>query len=313
MPAVQLTQDAGPLGDLPQLARRLEEIGFQAAWLGEVNGSDVVVPATIVASNTTSLSVGSLFNVFTRSPTNVAMAAAGLSQLAPARTLTVLGASSPLLVERWNGIPYERPYARVRDYLRFLKDVLAGERISREFSTFRSRGFSLSDPPAVVPDVLVAAAMPRSIALGSEEADGVVLNWVAPHDLDRLQTLTGDRSRVWLSLVVCPSPDRTEVDRIVRPLMSDYLSAPSYAGLQRQVGRGGSLEAMWDRFAAGDRDGARAQLPSAVIDELVVSGDPQQCGRALRDIEADLGVHAIATLYLPSGLGYLDALDQMRS
>lgn len=299
------------MAHLPHLARRLEELGYEAAWFGEVSGPDVVVPATIAASNTQALSVGALFNVFTRSPTNVAMAAAGLSQIAPGRTLAVLGASSPLLVERWNGIPYDRPYARVRDYLHFLKKVLAGERTSAEFSTFTSRGFSLSDPLAVLPRVLVAAAMPLSMALGSEEADGVVLNWVAPHDLDRLDTLTRDRGRLWLSVVVCPSSDRTEVDRIVRPLMTDYLSAPSYAGLQRQVGRGGSLAAMWDRFAAGDRDGARAQLPSAVIDELVISGTPQQCGKTLRDIEADLGVHAIATLYVPPGLGYMDVLGQM--
>ncbi|HMC38046.1 MAG TPA: LLM class flavin-dependent oxidoreductase, partial [Acidimicrobiales bacterium] len=105
MVAIQLTPAAGPLSGLPALARRVEDLGYDALWLGEVNATDVVVPATLGVSSTRRLQVGGLLNIYTRSPTNVALAAAGLGHLGGARVAVVLGASSPVLVDRWNGIP----------------------------------------------------------------------------------------------------------------------------------------------------------------------------------------------------------------
>ena len=299
MVAIQLTQAAGRLRDLPALARRIEDLGYDALWIGEVNGTDAVVPATLAISATDRIGVGTLLNIYTRSPTNAALAAAGLGHLGGARAAMVLGASSPLLVQRWNGIPYERPAARLEDYLRFVRAALGGERVSGPFRTFTSSGFSLDRPPASPPRLLAAVAMPRSLRLASESADGVVLNWLAPTDLDRIEGLCAPPERVWLSTVVCPTSDRDAAARVLRPLMADYLSAPAYAGLQRQAGRGPDLQPMWERFAEGDRAGAQARVPDSVIDELVVQGSPQECGATLRKIEATYGIHAIATVYLP--------------
>jgi len=299
--ALQLTPEAGRLPDLPQVCGRIEQLGYEELWVGEVNYVDAVVQASVAASASRVLRIAPLFNVFTRSPTNAALAAAGLAHLAPDRIMVVLGASSPLLVQRWNGIPYERPFSRVRDYLDFLRSALTGERVQGEFATFSSEGFSLANPPATPPEIFVAAAMPRSIQLASRRADGVVLNWLTPGDVGRLDGLPTDRSRIRLSTMVCPSPDPAVLDRLLRPLLTDYLAAPAYAGLQRLVGRGRQLTKMWELFAVGDRAGARRALPQAVMEELVVWGSPEECGRRLGEIEKQTGIRLIATLVLPSG------------
>lgn len=299
MVALQLTAETSHLPDLPQLSGRIEKLGYDGLWIGEVNYADAVVQASVAANASRVLRVAPLFNVFTRSPTNAALAAAGLAHLAPGRIIVVLGASSPLLVQRWNGIPYERPFSRVRDYLHFLRVALTGERVQGEFATFSSNGFSLADPPTTQPEIFVAAAMPRSIQLASRNADGVVLNWLTPGDVGRLGGLPADRTRVWLSMMVCPSPDPAVVDLLLRPLVADYLAAPAYAGLQRLVGRGPQLAKMWELSAAGDRAGARRALPQAVMEELVVWGSPEECGRRLGEIEKQTGIHPIATLVLP--------------
>jgi alkanesulfonate monooxygenase SsuD/methylene tetrahydromethanopterin reductase-like flavin-dependent oxidoreductase (luciferase family) len=311
MVAIQLTPDAGSPVEVPGVARDVEALGYEALRMGEVDAVDVVVPASVAAVNRSSIVIGSLFNVFTRAPTNVALAAAGLGHLAPGRMAVVLGASSPLFVERCNGIPYERPYDRVRDYLHFVEVALSGQRVSGPFATFSSSGFSIENPPVAPPRILVAAAMPRTMRLGSDEADGLVLNWLSPRDLDRLEALRSSRDRVWLSTLVCPSPDPEVVDEMLRPLIADYLSSPAYAGLQQTVGRGPALAAMWERFAAADRSGARAQLPRAVIDELVVSGTPEECGERLRADERRYGIHLVATLYLARDQSYSEVIRDM--
>jgi probable F420-dependent oxidoreductase len=311
MVAIQLTQAAGKLRDLPALAQRIEEVGYDAVWIGEVNGADAVVAATLAVTATERLVVGALTNVYTRSPTNAALAAAGLGHLGGARVAVVLGASSPLLVQRWNGIPYEQPVARLEDYLRFLRQALDGQRVSGPFLTFTSSGFSLDQPPRPSPCLFVAAAMPRSLRLAAESADGVVLNWVTPADLEQIEHLTSPPERRWLSVVVCPTGDREAAARVLRPLMASYLSAPAYARLQQQAGRGPALQPMWERFAAGDVAGAQAQLPASVIDELVVQGTPEECGVTLRKLELVYGIHVIATIYLAEGQHYESVLAEM--
>jgi probable F420-dependent oxidoreductase len=309
--AVQLTPPFQRLSKLPAISTHIERLRYAAIWVGEVNIVDSVVPASIVACSTDSIMIGTLFNVYTRAPTNVVLSGAGLAHAAPGRVALVLGASSPLLVERWNGIPYARPYDRVRDYMNFLRAAFSGERVKGEFQTFTSSGFSLDDPPSTPPTVFVAAAMPRMMALASDEADGVVLNWVAPDDLDHFHSLRCPRDRVWLSMIVCPTRDRTFLDSSVRPLIADYLAIPAYANLQRRAGRGSALEPMWERRAAGDRSGARSQLPNSVIDELVVSGEPEECGRWIRNAERRHGIQIIATILMPEGMEYHDVLARI--
>jgi alkanesulfonate monooxygenase SsuD/methylene tetrahydromethanopterin reductase-like flavin-dependent oxidoreductase (luciferase family) len=309
--AVQLTPPALRLSELPAISKYIERLHYSAIWIGEVNILDSVVPASIVACHTDSILIGPLFNVYTRAPTNVALSGSGLAHAAPGRVALVLGASSPVLVERWNGIAYVRPYDRVSDYLKFLRAAFSGERVKAEFRTFTSSGFSLDDPPLTPPRVFVAAAMPRMMALASDQADGVVLNWVAPHDLDHFDSLRCPRDRVWLSMIVCPTTDRTFLDSSVRPLIADYLAIPAYANLQRRAGREPALASMWERWATGDRSGARSQLPNSVIDELIVSGEPEECGRWIRSAERRHGIQIIATVLMPESMDYHDVLAKM--
>jgi probable F420-dependent oxidoreductase len=307
MTAIHLPPSRSTVGGTVALAGALEAAGYDGVWAGEVSNLDAVVPTALAAIGTKMADLGVLLNVYTRGPATLAMTAATLADVAPGRMHVVLGAASPLLVERWNGIPYDRPGARLRDCLRFVRLALAGRPVKGAFDTFAADGFSLVEAPATPPTLLVAASGPRSLALAAAEADGVVLNWMAAADLGRLEVLPADRSRVSMVFAVCPSSDRAVVDTLTRPLLTSYLTAPAYADLQRRLGRGPALAAMWEAWAMGDRRRALAQLPAAVIDELVIWGSPERCRRTLASIEAETGVRAVATLFLPPSDAFLDA------
>ena len=285
MVAVHLPQHQRIVAGYPALARELEAAGYDGLWLGEVNDLDAVAPAALVASAVERAAVGVLLNTYTRGPATLAMTAATLGSLAPGLMHVVLGVGSPLIVERWNGVRAERPFARLRDTLRFVRQALAGDRVSGPFETFAVDGFTLGSIPASPPSLLVAACGPRALGLACDEADGVVLNWLTPADLDRVDPLPADRARVSLVVAVCPSEDPAEVDALMRPIVADYLNAPAYAAQQRRVGRGDALEPMWRAWAAGDRQGARQLLPSEVLHDLVLSGDAATCRDRLASIE----------------------------
>src|SRR5262249_39671155 len=156
----------------------LAALGYTDVWSAETNTADGFTPLALAAAWAPTLRTGvAIAPVFTRGPALLAQTAAAMADAAPGRFALGIGASSPAIVERWNGLPFEAPYARTRDVLRFLRRALAGERISERFDTFAVQGFRLGEVPAETPPILVAALRPRMLRLAGEEGDGAILNW----------------------------------------------------------------------------------------------------------------------------------------
>jgi probable F420-dependent oxidoreductase len=304
MPSAYIPGDAASLRQFAQLAGRLEADGFDRMWIGELNGADAVSAATLAAAGTTDAQIGVFVNVFTRAPTVLAMTAASLAQIAPGRVQLVLGVGSPLFVERWNGIRFDRTFTRLRDTVRFLRQAFTGERVRGPFDSIVSDGFSLEDPPPSPPELLVAATGPRALELAATEADGVALNWILPSDLDRIDPLPRDRQAVTIVVSVCPTSDRGVVDESMRAIMANYFRIPAYADQQRRLGRADLLEPLWKAWDDGDAVRARAALPDALIDEFVVWGEPRTCRARLEQIERETGARVVATFFPPKGIAF---------
>src|SRR5262249_46372784 len=142
-----------PLAEHADLVRALPDLGYTDVWSSEVAGADAFTPLAVASQWAPSLRLGTaVVPVYTRGPALIAMSAATLAGLAPGRFVLGIGASSPVVVQDWNGIPYEEPYKRTRDVLRFVRTALAGERVGR---------FELETPPEQPPPVLLAALRPQ--------------------------------------------------------------------------------------------------------------------------------------------------------
>ena len=50
-----------------------------------------------------------------------------MADAAPGRFAIGIGSSSNVIVERWNDIPFEEPYKKTRDMVRFLRKALTGD------------------------------------------------------------------------------------------------------------------------------------------------------------------------------------------
>ena len=173
-----------PLAEHADLFRELADLGYTDVWSSEVDGADGFTPLVLAAAWVPSLRLGNaIIPAYLRGPALLASTVAAMAETAPGRFSLGLGTSSNVIVERWNGIPFDKPYARVRDTLRFLRTALTGEKVTAEYETFSVKGFRLSRPPAQVPPLLVAALRPGMLRLAGREADGVILNWLAVDDV----------------------------------------------------------------------------------------------------------------------------------
>jgi probable F420-dependent oxidoreductase len=272
-----------PLGgtsspDLREDLRLAEELGYDDVWAGEVDDADAVSTLAYAAGVTNRLGLGTaVLPVFTRGPAVLAMTAAALSRLAPGRVTIGVGASSPTVVEQWNGESFAHPLERTRDVVRFLRAALEGRTITERYETFAIRGFRLANPPATPPRLLVAALRPRMLQVAREEAAGAIVNWCAADDLPRIGRELGPAQDLLVRVFVCPAEDADAVRALARRQITAYLTVPAYAAFQRWCGRDEQLEPVWRAWALGDRRGALAAVPDSLVDELVVHGTPREC------------------------------------
>ncbi|HEV2885810.1 MAG TPA: LLM class F420-dependent oxidoreductase [Jatrophihabitans sp.] len=287
------------LPEQAELLRALPGWGYTDAWSSETAGADAFTPLALAALTEPRLRLGTaIVPVFTRGPALIAQSAASLAALAPGRFSLGLGASSPAIVEQWNGIAFDQPYRRTRDVLRFVRRALNGEKVSGEFDTFTVSGFRLEQPPAERVPILLAALRPQMLALAGREADGAILNWLAAADVGRCVSAIGNpASRVVARIFVCPTEDAGHARALGRRLIAAYLSVPAYAEFHRWLGRGPRLERMWQLWQQDERAAATQAVPDDVIDELVLHGSPASCrDQVQRYVEAGVQTPVIALL-----------------
>lgn len=294
-------------GPLAAQASRLPELldrGYTDVWTQETARFDAFGPAMVAALAAPRARIGtSVAGVFARGPALLALQAAALADAAPGRCVVGIGASSPEIVEGWNATRFERPVARVRDTLAFLRRALAGERVDAAFETFAVRGFRLERPPAEVPPLYAAALRPRMLRLAAREADGLCLSLLGAEDVPRVLAearAAGEVRDVVLRIPVCPTPDAERARAAGRKLLAQYLDLPIYARFHAWLGREPQLAPVWQALRAGERRSAEAAVPDALVDALFVHGPPERC-RAQLERFTDAGVTTAVVSVWPFG------------
>ncbi|GIU83861.1 MAG: LLM class F420-dependent oxidoreductase [Acidimicrobiales bacterium] len=305
----------GPLGAQREVVRELVDSGYTDLWSAEADGTDGFTPLVLASQWAPEARLGvAVVPVFTRGPACLAQCVGSLAQAAPGRFVLGLGASSDVIVSRWNGIPFEKPYQRVRDTVRFLREAMSGEKVRREYETFSVDGFRLRVlPPEPVP-ILVAALREGMLRLAGREADGAILNWLSPDDVRKVVRVVEDAAQqagsgskeIVARIFVAPSADAESVRAMGRFAVAAYLNVPVYAAFHEWLGRGELLGEMWRLWREGDRKSATAAIPDRVVDDLIVHGPPEACReRIMEYVEA--GVDTPVLAILPSGMDPIDA------
>ncbi|MCZ7534754.1 MAG: LLM class flavin-dependent oxidoreductase [Acidimicrobiia bacterium] len=175
---------------------------------------------------------------YTRGPALLAQHVASLCDAAPGRFAFGIGTSSNVIVEQWNGIPFDEPYKRVRDTVRFLRAALSGEKVTEDYETFSVKGFRLGVKVAHQPPILIAALRPGMLRLAGREGDGAIVNWLSAEDVKTVVPHVGAGKEIVARIFVLPVDDRDLAYGIGKRAIASYLTVPVYAAFHDWLGRG---------------------------------------------------------------------------
>ena len=283
------------------------DLGYTDIWSAEAGSHDGLVPLALAAAWSPTLRLGTaILPVYTRGAATLASAVASMCQAAPGRFALGIGASSPTIVTNWNAVPFDKPYARVRDTIRFLRRALSGEKVTADYETFSVTGFRLDVAVPEMPPILVGALRPGMLRLAGREGDGAITNWCSPDDVPKIAAEVGADRELVCRMMVLPTTDPEVLRAVGRRMVAAYLTVPAYAAFQEWLGRGEAIRVMNERWSAGDRAGALEQIPDTLLDELIVHGTPEECRRRVEEY-ATAGITTTAPAVFATG----DELGQM--
>jgi probable F420-dependent oxidoreductase len=243
-------QDAGAAAEA---AAELEELGYQALWLGMSPAGNLEQPEALLTATSRMAVATGIVSVWDAPPATVAVGYHRMSAAHPGRFLLGLGASHAHVVERGGGT-YAHPYRKVAGFL---------------------DGLDAATPPVPPGGRALAALGPRMLALAARRAAGAHPYLVTPEHARRAREIIGDGPLLAPEQMVILETGPARAREIARGALQIYLRAPNYVTNLKRLGFSDE-----DIGAASDR----------LVDALVAWGDEEAVARRVaehRDAGAD--------------------------
>lgn len=315
-----LSVEGKHLPGIDEVAKAAEEIGFSGLLTSETK-HDSFLPLAVAANATRSIQLGnSVAIAFSRSPMVTAQLAWDLADLSGGRFMLGLGTQVKAHIERRFGMTWDKPVARLRDYIRAMRAIWhsfqSGERLKFEGEFYRHTLMTPFFNPGPIENpeipVYIAGVNAPLTRLAGELCEGFhvhpfhtpeyIREVAKPAIAEGAERSRRDPQEVELatSAFVITGESREEVEEQrekMRAQAAFYASTPTYRIVLEAHGWG----EVGERLSELARNKEWDAMPALITDEMLrafcVEAAPEEVGTALRERYEGL-VDRLA-LYLP--------------
>jgi F420-dependent oxidoreductase-like protein len=177
---------AGGFKETVEELREFEDAGLDLVLVSEAYTFDSPSQLGYIAAHTERLHIASsIFNIYSRTPTLLAMTAAGLDYVSGGRFVCGIGASGPQVVEGFHGVAYDAPLARTREVVEICRAVWRRERLEHDGRYYHlpltpeHGGSGLGKPLKLINQpvrsripIVLAALGPKNVEMAAELCEG---------------------------------------------------------------------------------------------------------------------------------------------
>lgn len=277
-----------PLDEIGGYAARVEGLGYDGLHVPEMLQDPFVVSALALGSTKRLKVRTAVVLAFVRSPMATALAAWGLADMSKGRFDLGLGSQIRPNIEQRYGSTFDRPIARMRDYVAAVTACFGSFRstepldhIGEFFQLTRLQPEFRPNPLAdgQLPQIWLGAVGPQMLRLAGQVADGVITHPTNSHpaDIERriIPALAGgsdetgrERPPLAVGPLVATGPDAravAEARGAIRRRLAFLYSTPAYRPTLDLLGFGDVSARLLDLT----REGAWDRLDSVLSDDLL--------------------------------------------
>jgi F420-dependent oxidoreductase-like protein len=273
----------------------LEKIGVDIALVAEAYSYDAVSQLGYLAAKTSRIELGSgVVPIYIRTPSLLAMTAAGLDYVSDGRFRLGIGTSGPQVMEGFHGVPFDAPLGRTREVVDICRQVWRRERVQYDGKYYQiplppDRGTGLGKPLQLINHpvreripITIAALGPKNVELTAEIAEGWQPVFFYPEKADAVwgKSLRGGFAKrdaalgaldVMVSVSLAIGDDVDDRLAWAKPQLALYIGGMGargrnfYHNLATRYGFGEVADHIQDLYLGGQK----AEAVDAVPDELV--------------------------------------------
>jgi len=334
---------AGGFREAVAEVRELEKAGLDQVWVPEAYSFDAPSAMGYLAACTERVTIASgILPIYSRTPTLLAMTAAGIDYLSDGRCMLGLGASGPQVIEGFHGVPYTHPVPRMREIIEICRQVWRRERVQHDGSCYQiplpqNRGTGLGKPLKLINHpvreeipIAIASLGPQSVAMTAELADA----WLpAFYTARAAQAVWGtalesglarrDPARAPLEIyaggAVAIGAGLERLRDLARPQIALYVGGMGarqknfYNQIFSSSGYADAARDIQNLFLSGDRKGAEAAIPEEYLTENSLIGDEGFVRERLHALR-ESGVTALNVSFIArTGTERVKACEQLRN
>ena len=313
---------AGGFKDAVTEIAELEKAGLNLVWVPEAYSFDAPSAMGYIAARTKTVTIASgILPIYSRTPSLLAMTAAGIDYLSDGRCMLGLGASGPQVIEGFHGVPYVAPVKRLREVIEICRMVWRRERVQYMGSEFQipvpqDKGTGLGKPLKLINHpvreeipIAVASLGPLSVAMTAELADA----WLpAFYTAEAAQNVWGaalakgnakrDPNRAPLEIfaggMVAIGEGLEPLRDLARPQAALYIggmgarSKNFYNDIFSKSGYAEEAKLIQDLYLAGEKKAAEEAIPDAYLAKNSLIGSESFVKERLQALKAS-GVTAL--------------------
>lgn len=256
-------------------------------WIPETWGMENFSMLSAVSEKLKNAKIGSsIINIYSRSPTLIAMGAATVDTISNGRLVLGLGTSSEPIVEDFHGQSFENPLIRMEEYVKIIKKSLSGEKIDFNGKIFSLKNFSLLiNPPRKNIPIYLAAINQKMVDLCWKIADGVIF-YLRPLDelektIKKMQAIR--EIDVSCQLITCVSNDADKAVERVKKTLAFYISVGEiYRKFLAKNGFEKETENIFEEYKKTELKSNHELIPESMLEQLCIYGTPDDCVKKLK-------------------------------
>ena len=281
---------------------QLEKAGLDIVWVAEAYSFDAVSSMGYLAARTETVQIASgILPIYSRTPTLMAMTAAGIDALSDGRCILGLGASGPQVIEGFHGVLYDKPLGRTSEIIDICRHVWKRERVEHAGASYQipvpeGQGTGLGKPLKLINHpvrseipIYVASLGPKNVEMTAAKADGWLPLFYLPEKAkdvwgDDLAAGAAKRDAGLGPLEVCAGGllsvgDGAEgVREFGRPMTALYVGGMGakgrnfYNDLVKRYGFEQEAEQIQDLYLDGKKDEAATLVPEELLEATTLCG-----------------------------------------
>jgi len=295
------------IADQIEAARLAEAKGFDSVWATEFFHQNGLVRMAALAAATERVKIGSaIVNSFTRSPVLTASGIMDIDEISGGRAILGLGSGTRSMNSRWYSVPFDVPPApRMEEVVSVVREAVAAK--DGGGLKFEGEHYNVSIPHYFRPNaprkqipIYVAAVNKGMIRCAARVADGLVGHPVYTRQYIRsvvLPALEGSQCQL-APYVICSISDDVDLARNeVRAQIAFYYTTSMYHSILDANGWREQGEVIANAFKAGDIKAMAAAVTDEMIDEIAITGPPEEVKQRL---EQWRGLTEQPLIYSPS-------------